>query len=390
MSRSLSTAFVEAVNAAETDEAFIALITISHADLSSPVKVTSDSVQTYSADQDSTTAQDGTSNDNDGTLVNGPTWVSDGPNKDIRGALSFDGVDDRVDLPSVATINDVAFKNVDWTIEFNVYIRTHGTPGGNNCGDDRAAIVARDQVSGVYGSIDSLSSGKIVYRGADGASGSIATTVLSLNTWYHVSVYHDTDTRTAGILVSATEEDSADTTGDDLGSSITSGVFVGNGSIGCSTSEFDGVVTDLRIWNVARTQQQIADNMNKRLTGTESGLVGYWPLDDTVDEYQPFPFELELPDDTDDMSGALARLRVDAVDRRVVEAVRRIGGVPSVDVEIVLASDPDTVELSWPTFSLSNVRYDAMKIEGDLVLEVLDQEPFPADAFNPDLFPGAF
>lgn len=108
------------------------------------------------------------------------------------------------------------------------------------------------------------------------------------------------------------------------------------------------------------------------------------------DTFEPFPFELDLPDDTDDMSGALARLRIDAVDRRVVEAVRKIGGVPSVDVEIVLASDPDTVELSWPTFSLSNVRYDAMKIEGDLVLEVLDQEPFPTDSFNPQLFPGAF
>lgn len=108
------------------------------------------------------------------------------------------------------------------------------------------------------------------------------------------------------------------------------------------------------------------------------------------DVYQPFPFEVELPDDTDDMGGALARLRMDAVDRRVVEAVRRVSGVPEVTLEVVLASDPDTVEVSWPTFSLSNARYGDQAIEADLTLEVLDQEPFPGPAFNPALFPGLY
>lgn len=108
------------------------------------------------------------------------------------------------------------------------------------------------------------------------------------------------------------------------------------------------------------------------------------------DTYQPFPFEVELPDDTDDMGGALARLRMDAVDRRVVEAVRRVSGVPEVTLEVVLASDPDTVEISWPVFSLSNARYGDQAIEADLTLEVLDQEPFPGPAFNPALFPGLY
>lgn len=108
------------------------------------------------------------------------------------------------------------------------------------------------------------------------------------------------------------------------------------------------------------------------------------------DTYDPFPFEIELPLDDEDLSGALARLRIDAVDRSFVEAVRRIGGVPKVDVEIVLASDPDTVEATWPTFALSNGRYDATTIEGDLVLEVFAQEPFPGDKMDPGLFPGLF
>jgi len=41
---------------------------------------------------------------------------------------------------------------------------------------------------------------------------------------------------------------------------------------------FDGLMDDVRVWNVARTAEEIADNMNKELTGTEPGLVGYWRL----------------------------------------------------------------------------------------------------------------
>lgn len=108
------------------------------------------------------------------------------------------------------------------------------------------------------------------------------------------------------------------------------------------------------------------------------------------DDYVPFPFEIELPEDTDEMSSTLARLRIDAVDRRVIEAIRSISGVPTVEIKIVLASDPDTVEVSWPVFSLSNVRYGDTKVEGDLTLEVLDQEPYPGNKMDPGLFPGLF
>jgi len=42
-----------------------------------------------------------------------------------------------------------------------------------------------------------------------------------------------------------------------------------------------GTVDEVRIWNVARTEEQIRDNMCKKLAGTEDGLVGYWRLDES-------------------------------------------------------------------------------------------------------------
>ena len=49
-----------------------------------------------------------------------------------------------------------------------------------------------------------------------------------------------------------------------------------------SSETFNGVMDDVRIWNVARTQSEIQANMNTELAGTESGLVAYYPFNQGV------------------------------------------------------------------------------------------------------------
>lgn len=44
----------------------------------------------------------------------------------------------------------------------------------------------------------------------------------------------------------------------------------------------DGEVDDVRIWNVARTQSEIENNMFSELSGSESNLVGYWKLNNNL------------------------------------------------------------------------------------------------------------
>jgi hypothetical protein len=56
-----------------------------------------------------------------------------------------------------------------------------------------------------------------------------------------------------------------------------------------------GSIAECRIWNVARTQQQIKLHMNKKMTGREVGLALYLPLNDltftTSDGIQLAPFD---------------------------------------------------------------------------------------------------
>ncbi|NEZ56013.1 LamG-like jellyroll fold domain-containing protein [Adonisia turfae] len=44
------------------------------------------------------------------------------------------------------------------------------------------------------------------------------------------------------------------------------------------TYAFHGSIADVRLWEVARTQAEIQGAMGRRLTGTEAGLIGYWPM----------------------------------------------------------------------------------------------------------------
>ena len=60
--------------------------------------------------------------------------------------------------------------------------------------------------------------------------------------------------------------------------------------IGCSHEEerwdhasFVGQIDEVRVWNVARTEQQIRADMNKQLKGDEPGLIGYWKFDEETD-----------------------------------------------------------------------------------------------------------
>jgi cyanobactin cluster PatC/TenC/TruC protein len=43
---------------------------------------------------------------------------------------------------------------------------------------------------------------------------------------------------------------------------------------------FNGQITEVRLWNYARKEQDIKGNMNQRLKGNETGLIGYWALNE--------------------------------------------------------------------------------------------------------------
>ncbi|MCP5368563.1 MAG: LEPR-XLL domain-containing protein, partial [Hyphomicrobiales bacterium] len=49
---------------------------------------------------------------------------------------------------------------------------------------------------------------------------------------------------------------------------------------GAGNYPWTGAVDEVRVWNVARTQEQIAADLDQVLTGAETGLVGYWRFEE--------------------------------------------------------------------------------------------------------------
>ncbi len=47
-----------------------------------------------------------------------------------------------------------------------------------------------------------------------------------------------------------------------------------------SKYRFDGIIDEVRIWNIPRTQNDIQSYMYTALAGDETGLIGYWNFDD--------------------------------------------------------------------------------------------------------------
>lgn len=100
------------------------------------------------------------------------------------------------------------------------------------------------------------------------------------------------------------------------------------------------------------------------------------------------PFDIDLPGENPD-SPSKAVLKVDNVDRRIVQAMRELQSPPTVDIEVVLKSQPDVTEVSFPGMTLRNVRYDVNAVSGDLSFESIYGEPVSI-IITPHRFPGLF
>ena len=107
------------------------------------------------------------------------------------------------------------------------------------------------------------------------------------------------------------------------------------------------------------------------------------------DDYIPFPFELVLPDETENRAPR-ARLTIDNVSREVLTTIRTLNTPAKMTMEIVRFADSNQVEAVFPDFILTNVKYNALSIQADLTIEDFTAEPYPATIFAPSGFPGLF
>ena len=105
--------------------------------------------------------------------------------------------------------------------------------------------------------------------------------------------------------------------------------------------------------------------------------------------FYQYPFNLTLPNDPE--SGfSSGRLTIDNVGREIISSIRSISTPLTIMLQVVMASAPNTVYVEFSDFKLTNIKYDALTITADLVLDHFINEPFPGNRITPSNFPGMF
>jgi Concanavalin A-like lectin/glucanases superfamily len=177
----------------------------------------------------------------------------------VRGALLLDGIDDYVRIPSNPALDGMSnFTFESWfrATTTGPLFRALFEKGGGS----PYLIAAFPQMGAFLNGNLAVQQGPSVFD----------------NVWHHVALtgsannltlYLDGQVAGIGTYPSPLGSSPADLY---LGASFGGGPFY---------DHWKGAIDDVRIWNVARTQQQIDANRLYVLAGTEPGLVAYWRFD---------------------------------------------------------------------------------------------------------------
>ena len=85
-----------------------------------------------------------------------------------------------------------------------------------------------------------------------------------------------------------------------------------------------------------------------------------------------------------------ARLRIDNLDRQIVQVILDLTDPPLVLAKIIKASAPDVVERTFPEFELKSITWNLMTIEGALQTPDDQDEPVCSHSYTPQNAPGLF
>lgn len=206
------------------------------------------------------TVYDLSPNSNDGTKNNGATWcVSEQP---IGNAyqLNFDGIDDYIICPGSMLPIGSSPRTISVWIKPDTFVESHHIFFYGTRSDKHAFALDTDG-SGYMQFIvwvDDLS-----------------FPVPSDGNWIHVALVYD-----GNITIKAY------TNGNLAGSKTLQGVLTTStsslyiGSLDGGTGSFDGLISDIRIYDYQLSEQEIQQTMNIPLTGNEQGLVQYYKLNE--------------------------------------------------------------------------------------------------------------
>ncbi|NVK02375.1 MAG: tandem-95 repeat protein, partial [Oceanospirillaceae bacterium] len=131
---------------------------------------------------------------------------------------------------------------------------------------------------------DSDGAGKVAFRFYSAVAGTLrydVTNILATNTWTHLTVTGDSQAGYIKLYVNGTESTTINFASETNFGSSTYNTSVG-GRVQQHTNPdfFDGRMDEVSIWSRVLDSTEVSKLQTARLTGTETGLIAYWAMDE--------------------------------------------------------------------------------------------------------------
>ena len=105
--------------------------------------------------------------------------------------------------------------------------------------------------------------------------------------------------------------------------------------------------------------------------------------------FTAFPFKLTLPKDDGEVSREVS-MEFDNVGMELIGPIRSVTSAINVKLEMVLASIPDDVQMSFEELTIQNISYSAKRVSAKLFLDTFLNTEMTSEKYLPSNFPGLF
>lgn len=271
----------------------------------------------------------------------------------VENALDFDGVDDGINL------NTIIFTTTNANQPYTIEAWIKAPPQGDNCivcqydfpGDNRFQFEIRNNKLNWWKGYAST------------AISILSSASITDDQWHHVAATKD-GSGNVKLFIDGNQDGS----GTDNLPFISYSSTIG-GRVATGAGYFNGIIDEVRIWNIARTVAEIQSTMSQELTGSESGLIAYYNFNQGIAGGNNAGVTTLIDVTSNGFDGTLNGFSLTG------PTSNWVGSTVPFPVELIhfsLSKERSHLDLTWATASeLNNVGFEVQKsVDGNIWQQV--------------------